>query len=102
MKTKRTCRNEEAVILGKDQVGSRWVEGASSLWKDSVGGAWVECATIKGGYRGSFMCSGCNQPKGRPHRGCLVDGTLSLLEDMDRDAWMHGAAVPIYDPEGST
>lgn len=30
---------EEAVILGKDQVGSGWVVRASSLCEDSVGGA---------------------------------------------------------------
>lgn len=52
--------NEEVVILGKDQVGSRWVEGVFSLWKDSVGGAWLECVIIKGGCKGSFMCLGCS------------------------------------------
>lgn len=31
----------------------------------------------------------------------MVGSTLSLLEDMDRGAWMHGTAIPIYDPEGS-
>ena len=31
----------------------------------------------------------------------MVDSSLSLLEDMDGGAWMHGTAIPIYDPEGS-
>lgn len=31
----------------------------------------------------------------------MVDSSLSLLEDLDRGAWMHGTAIPIYDLEGS-
>lgn len=31
----------------------------------------------------------------------MVDISLSLLEDMDGGAWIHGPAIPIYDPEGS-
>lgn len=55
---------DEAIILGQDQIGIGWVVEAYSLWRTllvmhrwSVQPSW-------GGYGGSFLISGCGQPKG--------------------------------------